>query len=414
MRLISSVTLAVAGCVLAPFAAGATTVPDDVAPTTATVAATSTTTAPAGGLDGARARAGFANFAADHPGTGAVTGPCPLVDGRELSDALGVAGVDVTLGTLEATVATTGSSVAIGCRGQARTDVGVTEVWISAVDPAVGSAEPGDTATNARQALGEGEQPISTPTIGGETYGSCDDAGAGTTICVEAWGGDLAVSLTISDDVYVDRPTTSQALVEIIPDVYDNLGSLAGEDANELPELTAEQLATVSATLAQLAAQPGADATCPLLGPAALVDAAAAVGVTTELGDFGWDVVDVGRDAPAMLIRCGGDDDGDRDTGQFGAGASVGVADLGTPAAALEFVASFTEFGSVPDLGADTTTSYCFAGDDGAKFCYGFAAVGSLVVAVSLFSTSDRFADDDVMALLADVTPDLLTTLAGP
>jgi len=67
--------------------------------------------------------------------------------------------------------------------------------------------------------------PLPTPAIGGATRGECADVDR-TDQCVEFWEQDgFVVGVLLADRVFVDRPTASAVLNELVPAVVTSLTS---------------------------------------------------------------------------------------------------------------------------------------------------------------------------------------------
>jgi hypothetical protein len=353
------------------------------------------------------ARAGLGRLLAANPDSSTASPPSPectlLVDRPTVDAAFATAGVDVSFGSWSqfiGTVPPERAVRAISCSGSyvgAEDDSSFPELTAILV-----AADFGDTASFARNVPEATGKPQPTPTLGGSTVGECEDVDL-THQCREWWeSGGLAVGLWVVDRIFIDRPTMSAVLIELVPPV---LAKLAGRATDIADPLAAVTTADVQAAAAGLAGAP-TSGECPALGEAELAAALATAG--SDLPTDGWAAGSFARPVEGAIngMQCTG---GDAD-----AMVTVTVLDFGDPAAADDFVASvgLPDGGSGADLEpGDRTVGTCIVAV-GMEHCSEWWRQDGLAVGVALFAESSDIARHDASEVLVAVVPTVLTNLA--
>ena len=186
------------------------------------------------GLDVAGARAGLAALIDNAPDTGPnePLSECPVVDRSTMNGALETAGVDAPLGewSLEIGPVDTGGPTwndrGMTCSGSyvgAEQDESFPELRASLI--VVDLGESAAFEQFLADAYPGATELLPTPALGGATRGECVDVDL-TDQCVEFWEQDgFVVGVLLADRVFIDRPTASAILNELVPEVVETLAS---------------------------------------------------------------------------------------------------------------------------------------------------------------------------------------------
>ncbi len=362
-----------------------------------------------GPLDIAGARAGLEALV----GTAADTGPneplteCPVVGRSVMNGALETAGVDtpladwrVEIGPVD-TGGPTWNEHGITCTGAyvgAERDESIPELRASLI-----VVDLGDSAAFEQflvDVYPGATDPMPTPAIGGATRGECADIDR-TDRCVEFWEHDgFVVGVLLADRVFMDRPTASAVLNELVPAVVTSLTSDApdetADDIDPLDGMTDEQIIAAMVGLNELVGGAGIRpidfGDCPILREADIETSLTDRGISIDLGD--WDetssiVPNAAGDAAIPGVLCRGAD-GDEEVQLF-----VNV--FGDDASADEFIADLGGCESVAEL----------------QYCLVFGQRDGFVVGIGVLAAADELTADDAEAVLAEVVPIVLDNLAG-
>jgi hypothetical protein len=321
-------------------------------------------------------------------------GDCPIAERDAVIDALETSGVDAPMEALLAeqgpslTNGTTWHAVGLVCSGTyvgVENDESFPEVRISVV-----VADFGDTET-FQAFLGDVHPDIDvaaslpTPTIGGGTIGECADVDR-TDQCAEYWEQDgFVVGVQLVDRVFMDRPTSSAVLVDLVPDIVE---SLAAE-----PPVSAGTSVTVPAPVIEAARERVAalsdelNAACPFIDRSAIDVALADASIDFVTDDWSA-VTSEGADGAVAGLACAGRSGRSE--------VRVDVLDFGESGAALDIIELVHGCEQIGD------TEYCVESweQDG------------LTVTASITVVGADVGQPDVGALIDALAPVVLENLA--
>lgn len=369
------------------------------------------------------ARAGLAAYLDDAPDTGQnePLDDCSLVDRATVNSALATAGVDAPLGQWDLEI----GPIDIG--GRSPNARGITCTGVN-VGPDRDESFPELSASlivvdlgnsvELEQLLADTEadagDPLPTPSIGGATRGTCADVDL-TDRCVELWEQEgFVVGVMLADRVFMDRPTASAVLTELVPVVVASLAGDPSEADQRLIDVTDEQVKAAAdglpAVLGMVPAAPDSAAECPAIDLDEAVELLDAAGVAITFDALSGSRVvlfgDDGDDQVAALLCNGGTSD---------SLATFLVADFGNSALADEYVASLglADGGSPSDLPkGETTVGYCTS-VSAVRYCAEFWRRDGLVIGVTLYRESGAIPGAAGAAILAGIVPELLANLAS-
>lgn len=369
------------------------------------------------------ARAGLAAYLDDTPDTGQnePLDDCSLVDRATVNSALETAGVDAPLGQWGLQIGPidigglSPNSRGITCIGAnvgPDRDTSFPELRASLVVVDLGdSVEFEQLLADADADAGD---PLPTPSIGGATRGACADIDL-TDRCVEFWEQEgFVVGVILADRLFMDRPTASAVLTELVPAVVASLAGDSSGAGQALVDVTDEQVEAAADGLAEvietLPEAPDSAAECPPIDRDEAVELLEAAGVAITFDALSGSRVllfdDDGDDRVAALLCTGGTLD---------SLATFLVADFGSSELADEYVASLglAEGGSPSDLPkGQVTVGYCTS-VSAVRYCAEFWRRDGLVVGVTLYRESGAIPGEAGAAILAGIVPEVLANLAS-
>ena len=238
---------------------------------------------------------------------------CAVAERDAVVDALETAGVDTPIESLLAeqgpslTNGTTWQAVGLVCTGiyvGAEDDESFPELSISVV-----VADFGDTETfrafvdDVHPGIDAGDV-HATPTIGGGTIGECAHVDR-TERCAEYWEQDgFVIGVQIADRVFIDRPTSSAVLGEIVPSIVEALAAepLVANAADVT--VPSDVVDAARAHLAALGSGPQA-VECPFVDQPAVDAALGDAGIDLVTDDWSA-VVSEGADGAIAGLACAG------------------------------------------------------------------------------------------------------------
>lgn len=253
------------------------------------------------------------------------------------------------------------------------------------------------------------EDPIRTPTAGGETIGRCAQRDRRYD-CYEAWtdGSGFAVLVHIEDRMYFDRQSASAVVDRLVGPVLAALGGHSSRPGDELAAVDSGQVDGAQAGLVDFAdsvtSRSGLD--CPAATIDDVIAALDAAGVTARPGDWAAELSELAStndDEPALRLSCSDPD----------ALVTLDVIQFAALADAAEFVASvgLAEGGAPSDLDPGALVAGSCTVVSGYEYCNAWWRDGTFVIGTTLFADAAAITRNDATEVLVALVPTAVARL---